>query len=269
VSTLPAFSLVRPATLDDALAAIGDDAMPYAGGTEVLVAMRAGLLRAPVLVDLKRLPELAAVEAAGRTLRIGAIATHEDVARHAAVVKEHPMLASVLRRVGNARVRAQGTLGGNVCFAEPRSDVATALVAIGATVVLRSTRGERSLPVEEFVLGPFTTDRQPDELLVRIEVPTPGPDRATYIKYQVAERPTVGVAAVERADGGQPRRWVVVGAVSERPLAFDADDAGEVDAEAVAAAIEPIADLTGSEEYKRHVTAVYVRRALASLAGAA
>src|SRR5262245_27128961 len=122
--------------------------MPYAGGTEVLVAMRAGLLRAPVLVDLKRLPELAAVEAARGTLRIGAIATHEAVAGHAAVAKAHPMLASVLRLVGNARVRAQGTLGGNVCFAEPRSDVATALVAIGATVVLQFTRGERSLPVE-------------------------------------------------------------------------------------------------------------------------
>ena len=269
MSTLPAFSLVRPATLDDALAAIGDDAMPYAGGTEALVAMRAGLLRPPVLVDLKRLPELARVEVAGGTLRIGAIATHADVARHAAVAKAQPMLASVLLRVGNARVRAQGTLGGNICFAEPRSDVATALVALGATIVLQSTRGERSLPVEEFVLGPFTTDREPDELLVRIEIPLPGPDRAVYVKYQVAERPTVGVAAVEQSDGGRPRRRVVVGAVSDRPLAFDADDAGEVDAEAVAAAVEPIPDLTGSEEYKRHLTAVYVRRALASLAGAA
>jgi aerobic carbon-monoxide dehydrogenase medium subunit len=269
MSVLPAFELVRPTTLDDALAAIGDDAMPYAGGTEALVAMRAGLLRPPVLVDLKRLPELSRVEVVGETLRVGATATHEAVARHTAAADGQPMLASVLRHVGNARVRAQGTLGGNVCFAEPRSDVATALVALGASVVLRSTRGERSLSVEDFVLGPFTTDREPDELLVRIDVPMPGPDRATYVKYQVAERPTVGVAAVERQDGGRPRRRIVVGAVSERPLVFDEDDSGEIDAGAVASSVEPIPDLTGSEEYKRHLTAVYVRRALASLEGAA
>ena len=269
MSTLPAFSLVRPTTLDDALAAIGDDAMPYAGGTEALVAMRAGLLRPPVLVDLKRLPELSRVEVVGGTLRIGATATHDDVARQTAAADGQPMLASVLRRVGNARVRAQGTLGGNICFAEPRSDVATALVALGASVVLQSTRGERSLAVEDFVLGPFTTDREPDELLVRIDVPMPGPEGATYVKYQVAERPTVGVAAVERRNGGRPRRRVVVGAVSECPLVFDEDDGGEIDAEAIAASVEPIPDLTGSEEYKRHLTAVYVRRALASLDGAA
>ena len=97
----------------------------------------------------------------------------------------------------------------------------------------------------------------------------PGPARATYVKYQVAERPTVGVTAVERRSGGRPHRRVVVGAVSERPLVFDEDDAGKIDAEAVAASVEPIPDLTGSEEYKRHLLPVYVRRALASLDGAA
>ena len=269
MSRLPAFALFRPATVEEALGAIGDDALPYAGGTEALVAMRAGLLRPPVLVDLKRLPDLARVEEVGGMLHVGALATHHDVACHPVVTRHVSMLAGVLGRVGNVRVRAQGTLGGNLCFAEPRSDVATALVALGAVVVLRSTREERTLPVDDFVVGPFTTDRQPDELLVRIEIPLDASRRSTYLKYQVAERPTVGVAAVEWHEDGRIRRRVVVGAVSERPLSFDADEHGEIDADGVAAGVDPIPDLTGSEDYKRHLTGVYVRRALASLAGAA
>jgi carbon-monoxide dehydrogenase medium subunit len=175
----------------------------------------------------------------------------------------------VLRRVGNARVRAQGTLAGNLCFAEPRSDVATALVALGASVLVRSATGERSLPVADFVLAPFTTDRQSNELVVRVDIPLDGARRAAYVKYQVAERPTVGVAATEWAATGGARRQVVVGAVSERPLVFGGDAGGVLDPDAVAAAVDPIPDLTGSVEYKRHLTAVFVRRALAALDDAA
>jgi carbon-monoxide dehydrogenase medium subunit len=257
MSVLPPFSLVRPSNLDDALAEIDDDALPYVGGTEILLAMRAGLLRPAALVDLKGVADLNRLETDEHTLRIGASATHHDVARHAAVVERVPLLADVLHRVGNARVRATGTLGGNLCFAEPKSDVATALVALDAGVVLRSPRGERALPVRDFVVGPYTTDREPDELLVRIDVPLVPERRGVYLKYQTMERPSVGVAAVE----WNGTRRVVVGAVSEIPMVFDDD----IDPEAIATAIDPIPDLTGSERYKRHVTSVFVARALALL----
>jgi aerobic carbon-monoxide dehydrogenase medium subunit len=265
VSVLPAFDLVRPVTVDDALGEISDDRLPYTGGTEILLAMRAGLLRPAVLVDLKGVSELARLEAADGWLQIGASVTHHDASRHPGVTSNLPLLADVLARVGNARVRISGTLGGNLCFAEPKSDVPTALLALDANVVLRSPRGDRTLSVGDFVIGPYTTDRQPDELLVRIDIPLQRLHRGVYVKHQTMERPTVGVAAMEWHDGG--RRRLVVGAVSERPLAFDAED-GEIDPDAVAEAVEPIPDLSGSARYKRHVTRVLARRALAQLEAA-
>ncbi len=264
MSVLPAFGLVRPVTLVAALGEIGDDALPYAGGTEMLLALRAGLLRPAVLVDLKGVCELARLDAADDRLRIGASVTHHDAARHPAVVSHLPLLADVLTRVGNARVRSSGTLGGNLCFAEPKSDVPTVLLALGAELALCSPRGERIVPVGDFVIGPYTTDRQPDELLVRIDIPLGRLRRGVYLKHQTMERPTVGVAAVEWQDG---RRRLVAGAVSERPMAFDAEH-DEIDPDAVAEALEPIPDLCGSARYKRQVARVLARRALSRLEAA-
>jgi carbon-monoxide dehydrogenase medium subunit len=264
VSVLPAFDLKRPVTIDDALGEIGDDALAYAGGTEVLLAMRAGLLHPAALVDLKRVSELARLDVGDGWLRIGASVTHHDASRHPAVASHLPLLADVLARVGNVRVRTSGTLGGNLCFAEPKSDIATVLLALGADVVLRSAGGERIVPVGEFVVGPYTTDRRADELLVRMDIPLGRLRRGVYLKHQTMERPTVGVAAVDWHDGG---RRLVVGAVSERPVAFDAGD-GEIDPDAVAAAVEPIPDLSGSTRYKRHLTSVLAQRALARLGAA-
>ena len=140
------FKYHRPATVRQAanLLVKNEDAKVIAGGHTLVPVMKQRLASPPHLVDLSHIEGLDAIEMKGRSLVIGATAKHEDVAGHTATADGHPMLASVLRRVGNARVRAQGTLGGNLCFAEPRSDVSTALVALGASVVLRSTRGVRS-----------------------------------------------------------------------------------------------------------------------------
>src|SRR5699024_10988976 len=123
-----------PETLGEALEAISEDAIPYCGGTELLLAMRAGLHRPELLVDVKRLRELAGITFYGQQLVIGATETHMDIAAHPAVRQHVPMLAAVEKGVGNARVRAQGSIGGNLCFAEPKSDVGTALIALQATV---------------------------------------------------------------------------------------------------------------------------------------
>jgi carbon-monoxide dehydrogenase medium subunit len=261
---LPPFAIERPESLEQALALIDDDRIPYWGGTELLLAMKMGLLRPDTLVDLKRLPEFSGVRVDSGVLVIGAGATHDEVAR-AGVVAEHvPLLVSVEQGVGNARVRAQGTVGGNLCFAEPRSDLATVLVALDATVRLVSSSGERTVPVREFVLGAYWTAREPNELLVDIRIPLPAAT-GVYLKFQTVERPTVSVAAVRRgATGGR----LVIGAVSEIPYVLDADDLASVDAEGLADQIEPIPDLTGSVRYKRHVTGVYIGRAIAALNGA-
>ena len=263
---LPPFELARPDTVAGAIALLDDDHLGYWGGTELLLAMSMGLLAPAGLVDLKQLDELRGIDVEADTVVIGAGVTHDELATAPLIAANLPLLADAESRVGNARVRAQGTIGGNLCFAEPRSDVATVLLALDAAVALESRSGRRTLPIADFVLGPYWTAREPDELLVSVTIPLPGPARAVYLKFQVTERPTVGVAALERRDG---RCRIAVGAVGELPRTFDADSWDDIDAAAIAAAFEPVADLTGSVEYKRHVTAVFVDRAIAALRGEA
>jgi carbon-monoxide dehydrogenase medium subunit len=258
---LPPFALERPTTVGDAVRVLREDSVAYCGGTEILLAMKMGLLRPAVLVDLKGVPELRGIRVDGDNLVIGATVSHAEIARSELVESQVPLLAAVERRVGNARVRAQGSIGGNLCFAEPRSDIATVLIALNASLTLASPAGERTLPVADFLLGAYWTARADDELLVSVSVPLPAPNGA-YEKFQIAERPTVGVAAVPAAGGGCR---IVVGAAAELPLAVDVPDVASVDPVAIAERIEPVPDLTGSVRYKRHVVATCVRRALAAL----
>jgi carbon-monoxide dehydrogenase medium subunit len=265
---LPPFRLCRPRNLAEALDVIGEEKVPYCGGTELLLAMRARLHRPETLVDLKQIVELSGVRVEEGAVVIGGIERHMDLAVHP-VVREHlPMLAKVEGGVGNARVRAQGSIGGNLCFAEPKSDVATALVAYGAAVTLAGPGGRRSVPVEEFVAGPYFADKEPDELLVDVRVPVPDSGtRAVYLKYQVTERPTVGVALLTGRSEGSCR--LVVGAVGEVQTLWTYDDPSDIEPDAVAAELDPTPDLTGSERYKRHVAGVFIRRAIDALGAAA
>lgn len=259
---LPDFQLVRPASLEEAVEAISEERVPVGGGTELLLAMKLGMLMPEALVDLTRLAELGEVEMGDGELVVGAGVSHLRLSTNADVRTHFPMLARVERAVGNPRVRAQGSIGGNLCFAEPKSDVATALIALDAEVTLLGPRGRRRMPVAEFIEGPYTTARADDELLVDVRVPVAGPRRASYVKFQTMERPTVGVASV--VDDSAVR--VVVGAVGALPVRADFPSVDAVDVDAILAQVEPLPDLTGSEDYKLHVTGVYIRRALEELA---
>ncbi|HSG78086.1 MAG TPA: FAD binding domain-containing protein [Acidimicrobiia bacterium] len=261
MSVLPAFEHVRGESVESVVAQMGFDDVPYAGGTELLLAMRIRLLRPERLIDLKRIPELQRIELVDGSIEIGGAVSHIVAARHPLVADRLPMLSDVLGRVGNVRVRTQGTLGGNLCFAEPKSDVAAALIALDAEVDLRSTAGMRTVAVDEFVIGAFYTVREPEELLTTIRVPVRPDLKGVYLKYQTMERPTVGVAAVREG----ATRTVVVAAVGERPVRFVFPDDQPIDPAAVADGVDPEADLTGSVDYKRHVTRVYVERAARAL----
>ena len=262
---LPAFEVLRPVSVDEAVGLLDEDNIPYWGGTELLLAMKMGLLVPDGVVDLKRISELRTIRCEADRLVIGAGATHEEVANNASVRSVCPLLSDVESRVGNARVRAQGTIGGNLCFAEPRSDIATILMALDGQVTLRSSGGIRVVPIAEFMLGAYWTAREPGELLVDVWLLLPSAT-GVYLKFQVTERPTVGVAAVVLPGGSTCR--LVIGAVGELPRVFDFPNWESVDAGALAEAVEPVPDLTGSVEYKRHVTAVFIRRAIAAIEGA-
>ena len=256
----------------------GEDAAIYAGGTEILLAMKMGLARWPHLIDIKPIVALRTVSAANGTLRIGATATHWDLERDPIVARTLPALARLERNVANVRVRAVGTLAGNLAFAEPHADPPALLLALGARVLLEGPAGSRSLAVGELITGMYETAIGAEEVIVAIEVPLPAPGtRIAYVKFQILERPSVGVAAVATLrDGrfvGAPS--VVVGAVDEiarrvktdQLAGADPKDAGALDAlaEAARAAVDPVADLAGSADYKRELVGVFARRAIASL----
>jgi carbon-monoxide dehydrogenase medium subunit len=263
--------------------AYGEDAAIYAGGTELLLAMKLGVARWPQLIDIKPIPVLREIRRAGDILRIGATVTHWDLERDPAVRSALPAFARLESNVANIRVRAAGTLAGNLAFGEPHADPPALLIALGARVVLEGPAGARTLQVAELLTGMYQTALGADEVIVAIEIPIPARDvRVAYVKFQVLERPSVGVAAVATVrDGrfvGAPS--VVVGAVDEIPRSVptaelagaDARDprTGEALAEAASRAVDPTDDLAGSAEYKRHVVGVFARRALGELmAGAA
>jgi carbon-monoxide dehydrogenase medium subunit len=279
------FTLHRPDTAEEAcelLTRLGEDAAPYAGGTELLLLMKLGLLRPRHLVDIKRLADFDAIRAEGGGLAIGAAVTHRMLERSGLVQSRWPVVAAVARQIANVRVRNVGTVGGNLAFADPHSDLATLLLALEARVELVSPRGRRELAVAEFVRGPWDTARQPDELLASVRLPpwTPG-TVAAYVKFGVHERPTLGIALAlvpERAGDARARiaeARLAIGCVNPRPTRVaeaearlrggavaDLEDAGAEVAALAAASVDAADDLHGSADYKRAMVAVFVRRAL-------
>lgn len=261
MSVLPPFELVRPPDLGGALEALSADHLPYAGGTELLLAMRQGLLRPAALVDLKGVRELSGISVIDGSIVIGGAVTHRTASHAGEVRASLPALAEVLQRVGSPRVRSVGTLGGNLCFAEPKSDVATILIALGAEVELASTDGARVMPVADLLAGPYTTVREENELLTSISVPVVDDRKVVYEKFQTMERPTVAVAGVAEPDGS---RRVVVGAVGGRPETFAIGPDGH-DPEEIEESLEIFPDLTGTESYKRHIVSLLLARVMRRL----
>jgi carbon-monoxide dehydrogenase medium subunit len=265
---LPPFTLHRPSRLEEAfdlLDRYGDDAAFYMGGTELLLLMKLGFAQPGHLVDGKALSELAELRVGPDRIAVGAGVTHRRLERHGDVARMLPALVAMERRVANVRVRNAGTLGGNLCFAEPHSDPMTLLVALGATVELAGRGGTRTLPLSEFCQGAFLTALAPGEVMTRIDVPLPSPGvRVGYQRLAFKERPTAGVAVV--LDPSACR--VVVGSLGPVPLRVTAAEgplaAGDVDA-AAAAVSEAVAARDSAEgaDFRAHLAGVLVRRAVA------
>jgi carbon-monoxide dehydrogenase medium subunit len=185
------------------------------------------------------------------------------------------VLADMETHVANVRVRASGTLGGNLCFAEPHSDPATLLTALGAKVYVQGQSGSKTVAIEKLITGAYETSLANDELLAAVEIPTLAKtQRAAYLKYQLKERPTLGLALVLDVDGDTIKKAsAVVGSVSAVPTQSDKANGlltgarSQVErqladaAEVLAQAADPVDDLEGSAEYKRHLIGVFLKRA--------
>ena len=287
MTTLPRFEIHQPANVAEAsemLRHYGDEAAIYAGGTELLLAMRHRALSYSHLVDLKVIPGLNVIETRDGVIEIGAACTHRTIERSPLMQKRLPAFAELESQVANIRVRATGTLGGNLCFAEPHSDPATMLLILDAKVRIESAGGAREIPIEKLIAGAYANHLAPGEILTRIIVPSAKSNhRAAYMKFQIHERPTLGVGLwLETPDRGRTFRMarVAVGCVCpfpSRALAAEALLTGsraEVEkhlpeaAALIADGADLVDDHEGTAEYKRHLIAVFLKRTfLKALAG--
>lgn len=277
------FRYHRPQTLEavlELLSQYGDDAALYAGGTELLLALKARVLRYDHLIDLKAVASLRGVRADRDAIVIGAMSTHHGLATDPLIARALPALASLSGNVANIRVRVAGTLGGNLCFAEPHADPPALLAAMGATLTLRGPDGERMVAIADFIQGEFTTAREADEVLTKIRVPLPNQgERYAYRNFGHLERPAVGVAAGFVPSGGEPQYRLWAGAIAGAPIRLTSveralagvppENVGDVLPPAAAAAAAELPahdDLQGSADYKRHLAAVLISRAVKAAA---
>lgn len=265
------FDYSRPDTVDAALALLaehGEDATILAGGHSLLPVMKLRLAAPEMVIDIGRLAELNYIRVDGDEVAIGGVTRYRDLVISDVLAAECPLLPAVARTVGDPQVRHRGTLGGSLAHGDPASDLPAAVLALGGTVVLRSPRGERKVPMTEFYTGVFSSVKEPDELVVEVRVPRTGTAGWAYEKFTRRSNDWA-IVAVAVVDGR-------VGLVNmgSTPLRASATEAALAEGKSVeeAAALadvgtEPPADNAGTPEYRRHLVKVLTRRALTTAAG--
>jgi aerobic carbon-monoxide dehydrogenase medium subunit len=281
---LSKLQLIQPTTIQDAsraLADYGEKAKIYAGGAELLLLLRNGLLQSEVLVDVKKIARLRQIRSNDGTLHIGACVTHRAL-ENSAFVREHaPALAYAESQVANVRVRNQGTLGGNLAFNDPHSDPGTVLLIHNAFVTIGNKNGERRVALEDFFVDMYATALEAGDVLLEVEIPRlPAGMRSAYLRLHRYQRPTLGVAVGASLSNGvieQVRLAVgCVGPKAQRLTQLEAKIIGTKLSEAhriiaeekkhLRAFLRPVDDLLGSSEYKLYMTGVMLGDALEQVA---
>ncbi|MGX6565299.1 FAD binding domain-containing protein [Cupriavidus necator] len=283
------FAFLEPATVAEAsqmLAELGDSCRILAGGTALMLGMRQRMLTPGHLVSLGRLKALRGITFDAREgLRIGALTLHAEVARSPLVQAHYPMLASMASRVANPQVRNQGTIGGNLCYADPATDPPGCLMALGARIVVSGRGGEREIDIEDFLVDYYVTALAPDEIVTQIRVPAPGAGAdgryARFLRTAAEHRPLASVALAVRREGAFcVEARLAVGASTPIPARLRRAEAllagkavtaelAEEAAAIVAADINAVSDMRGSESYRREMVRVVARRTIAELFGVA
>lgn len=285
---LPLFSYYQPSTIEEALSLMEQfdgNARLFAGGTDLLSAMKGGRVEQRVLVDIKRIPELSVIQPEDGGLRFGAAVTTRAIARSPLIKERYPLLSEALKMLGSMQIGNRATVGGNLSNASPAADSAPPLLTLAASVKLVGPQGVRWLPLENFFLGPGKTALE-REVLAEIRIP-PAPAQGRGVFYKLGPRAapedicivSVAVFAVPDASG---KSWtdvrVALGAVAPTPVrARHAEETlrgrpidGKVVEDAARLAAEkdarPISDVRGSASYRRAMVQVLVARALQQVA---
>jgi CO/xanthine dehydrogenase FAD-binding subunit len=279
---LKPFDFARPGSVKEALdllAQHGDRARVLAGGTDLLVQLRAGVREAGVVVDVKEIPELNEISYdSGSGLTLGAAVPCFRIYQHADIRQAYPGLIDVASLIGGTQIQGRASLGGNLCNSAPSADAIPMLIALEATCRIESAGGSRDVAVEDFCTGPGKNVLQPGELLVSFHIPPPKPHSgAHYLRFIPRNEMDIAVAgagvSVVLSNGNVESARVALAAVAPTPLFVkEAGDAlaGQLAnaesvqraAEAAKAAAKPITDMRGTVEYRKHLCEVLTRRAL-------
>lgn len=281
----PPFLYARPETLSEALAVLadaGEDAKVLAGGQSLVPLLNFRLARPSVLVDLNWVQELTGLERTNGTIRIGAM-LRQRAAEQSPVIQEGcPLIVRGLEYVGHLQIRNRGTVGGSIAHADPAAELPAVALATGAEMEVRSVRGERTVPAEDFFQGPFTTALAPDEILTAVRFPLTEGARVGFLELarRSGDFALGGVAALVRFDdgsrivseaslvalgmGGEPRRLAgSQDAVRGRELT---DDVLKGAAAAASREVDPFTDVHADAEYRRELVGVLLTRVLREVA---
>jgi carbon-monoxide dehydrogenase medium subunit len=275
------FDLAEPTSLAAAIKLLNPDdptIRPVAGGTALMLMMKAGVFNPEKLVSLRKIEsKYSTISTAADGLQIGAMTTLSAL-EHSADVKKHaPVITRTLLTLSNVRVRNVATVGGALAHGDPHMDLPPVLMALGATLTVLGPKGERKLAVEDLFAGYYETVLDKNELIAEVHVPSQGSKKASYFKVTTGSAddwPALGVAAVLEADGNTIKSArLVASAATDKATRLKSAEAvisgKTVDdkllreaGEAALGDCEFIADVRGSVPYKRELMKVYVRRAI-------
>jgi carbon-monoxide dehydrogenase medium subunit len=274
------FEYFAPATLDEALGLLrehGDEAKVLAGGQSLIPLMKLRFAAPSVIVDINGLSELGQLEEADGGLRIGALVRHKTCERSELLQGRYGTMGDAAPMISDPIVRNMGSVGGSLAHADPQGDWGSVMLAMRAEITAQSSSGSRTIPIDEFFQGPFTTVLEPTEILTEVRVPDTGTRAGgSYLKLErkVGDFATVGVAVhVAFSNGSVSQAGIALTGVgpmnlraeaAEQALAGQALDDQSIGGAArlAAEAAQARTDVRGTEEYKRNVVRVFTERGL-------
>ncbi len=275
------FELAEPTSLASAISLLDPDdptVRPIAGGTALMLMMKAGVFHPEKLVSLRKIErKYSDIRADANELVIGAMTTLSALERSLEVKKLAPIITRTLLTLSNVRVRNVATVGGALAHADPHMDLPPVLMALNATVTVIGPTGQRELAVADLFAGYYETSLEKNELISEVHVPAQGTRKGVYLKVttgSVDDWPALGVVAVVEIDGKSIKSAsIVASAATEKATRLNSveevltdsnvtDDLFRRAGDAAIAEVELISDVRGSAAYKRELLRVYVRRAL-------
>lgn len=280
------FDFVRPNSLDEALAILANSdglVKPLAGGTDLIDQMKTGRCRPEVVLDIKDIPETQRLEyVPGEGLHIGAAVSCTKVAAYEGTTLNYPAIAEATSLIGGIQIQNRASVGGNICNGSPSADAVPSLLCYEGMAIIIGPSGRRTVPLEEFFLGPGKTVLEKTEMLLEVILPVPQINTVSrYLRFIPREEMDIAVAGVgslltvDSATGRCRRARVSLAAVAPTPIRAKATESlleGELltpelirEAERSAAeATNPITDVRGSGAYRRELVKVLLRRTLNS-----